>query len=370
MSQATPVRENNVFSGLQALRAYAAVSVMIGHAVKEWCSTYGLAEPFDVQPLLYGVDIFFVISGFIMFVISGFIMYRTSSQLFGARGGVQTFVLKRLLRIVPLYWLFTTLMVITLFAFGDQVRSTEFDPWNVVSSYLFIPSERPGGRIAPVLSLGWTLNYEMFFYAIFAAALVFPRRLGATLIVVTIVGLVAYGVVFQPTWTPVRFWTNSITLEFAAGLLLAIFLQKRTFAAVSLALIVAGALLLHSQMFGLSDGQARVIGGGLPAVLLVAGAAILPHALDLRIPSWLTLLGDSSYALYLGHRFVLRAATMGLAGLPLANAAGLLVYCTIVTTVAVVASVAIYQWLERPVLARGRRLLLDPRPAAAAFPER
>ncbi len=158
--------KSGTLNGIQALRAYAALSVMVGHAVKEWSATYGLADPFNVQPLLYGVDIFFV--------VSGYIMYRTSHHLFGSASGVTLFALKRLIRIVPLYWAFTTLMVGVLVVMGDQLRSTQFDLWNVVSSYFFIPSERPDGRIAPVLSLGWTLNYEMFFYAIFAAGLLFP----------------------------------------------------------------------------------------------------------------------------------------------------------------------------------------------------
>lgn len=357
MIQPAGRKDAEVYKGLQALRGYAALSVMVGHAVKEWAATYNVGTPFDVTPLLYGVDIFFV--------ISGFIMYRTSRELFAAPGGVRTFALKRLLRIVPLYWLFTTLMVITLLVLSNHVRSTEFDLWNVISSYLFIPSERPGGRIAPVLSLGWTLNYEMFFYAIFAVALVFPRRLGVPILVATIVGLVVYGALFQPTLVAVRFWTSSIILEFAAGVVLAVFLDKRAPIMVSLALIAAGALLLLSGMFGLAGGLPRCVGGGIPATLLVAGAALLPHAQDTRVPFWATLLGDSSYALYLGHRFVLRAATIVFDGLPLANIPGLLAYCVIVTAVAVVMSIVVYRWLERPMLAQGRRLLFKQRPVLA-----
>lgn len=357
MIQSSGGKDGELYKGLQALRGYAALSVMIGHAVKEWAATYSVDPPFDVTPLLYGVDIFFV--------ISGFIMYRTSRELFAAPGGVRTFALKRLLRIVPLYWLFTTLMVATLFVLGGHVRSTEFDTWNVISSYLFIPSERPGGRIAPVLSLGWTLNYEMFFYAIFAAALVFPRRLGVSLLVATIVGLVVYGAVFQPSLVAVRFWTSSIILEFAGGVVLAAMIDRRAPLGVSLALIGAGALLLASGVFGLASGLPRCVGGGIPAALLVAGVALLPRAQDDRVPSWATLLGDSSYALYLGHRFVLRAATIVFTGLPLSSAAGLLVYSVTVTVVAVAMSIVVYHWLERPMLTQGRRLLFKQRPVLA-----
>lgn len=353
MVESSHGKDVEVYKGLQALRGYAALSVMVGHAIKEWAATYNVATPFDVEPLLYGVDIFFV--------ISGFIMYRTSRELFAVPGGVRTFALKRLLRIVPLYWLFTTLMVVTLLVLSDHVRSTEFEPWNVISSYLFIPSERPGGRIAPVLSLGWTLNYEMFFYAIFAAALMFPRRLGVSLLVATIVGLVIYGAVFQPNLVALRFWTSSIILEFAAGVVLAVVIGKRAPLPVSLALLAIGAVLLQSRMFGFAGNLPRCVAGGIPATFLVAGVTLLPRIQDARVPAWATVLGDSSYALYLGHRFVLRAATIVFDGLPLANPAGLAIYCITVTAIAVVMSIVVFHWIERPMLAQGRRLLFRQR---------
>lgn len=345
-----PPTDRATLNMLQVLRGYAAISVMVGHAVMEWAATYNQIQPFDVQFLLYGVDIFFV--------ISGFIMYRTSIDLFGTNGGFRTFLIKRILRIVPLYWFFTTLMVVTLFLMGDMVRSTEFDVWNVISSYFFIPSERPGGRIAPVLSLGWTLNYEMFFYVIFSFGLFFSRRAGILFIVVTVTLFVIYGWLFHPAWTPLRFWSNSIILEFAAGVLIALVLKRPLGPLVSLALMATGALILFAQAFGLNLGGLRLLNGGLPAILLVAGAAVLPQSLDRLIPFWLSFTGDSSYALYLCHRFVLRAGSIGLISFPLTGTLGLVLYCTAVVCVALALSFAFHKWLERPVLEWGRKRLL------------
>ena len=172
-------------NALQALRAYAALSVMLGHGILEFHATKGTAMPFNEFPLVAGVDIFFVLSGFVMF--------HTSTGLWGDKRAPLRFWRRRFIRLVPLYWLFTSLMVATLLLLSRHVRSTEFDLWNVLSSYLFIPSERPGGRIAPVLSLGWTLNYEIFFYCLFGLCLRFDRRRGLSLLIGGVTGIGGYG---------------------------------------------------------------------------------------------------------------------------------------------------------------------------------
>ncbi len=179
----------------------------------------------------------------------------------------------------------------------------------------------------------------------------------------TVVSLVLLGDLFHPTWVPLRFWTNSIMLEFAAGLVLAAALPDRRSAPWSIILMLGGVLGLGIQALVDPGAFPRVVGGGIPALLLVAGVAVLPAEFDRRIPGWITLLGDSSYALYLGHRFVLRAATVALDGLPLGQPSGWIVYCLIVTSIAVVASVLTYRWFERPLLIFGRRFLPRSRPS-------
>src|SRR5690606_35064881 len=102
----------------------------------------------------FGVDLFFV--------ISGFIMVHVSRNQFARPGAPLDFVRRRLVRIVPLYWTMTTLMVAVVLLLPQSVDTATADPRQWIASYLFIPFERASdGMMRPVLGLGWSLNYEM-----------------------------------------------------------------------------------------------------------------------------------------------------------------------------------------------------------------
>ena len=123
------------------------------------------------------VDIFFVISGFIMWVTT---VGRTLSP--------QEFLYRRLVRIVPLYWLVTAFTVLVMVVAPQAMQSSRFDLAHVVASFAFWPALHPvTGHYAPVLIPGWTLNYEMFFYVVFAACLLLrpAHRLPAIVLVLT-----------------------------------------------------------------------------------------------------------------------------------------------------------------------------------------
>jgi exopolysaccharide production protein ExoZ len=138
--------------GLQFLRAFAAIMVLIGHAIAEAEHYFAISLHLDFIPWTRGVDIFFVISGFII---------TLSATRY--KGRPFAFLQRRVMRVVPLYYVFTTLMVFTVFFFPNGPKDTVFDLSQILSSYGFFPYARLDGRIAPILSLGWTLNYEIFF---------------------------------------------------------------------------------------------------------------------------------------------------------------------------------------------------------------
>lgn len=338
-SQQAPRHKINA---LQALRAYAAISVMLGHAILEFHATKGIAMPFNEFPLIAGVDIFFV--------LSGFVMYHTSTNLWGRKEAPGQFWRRRFIRLVPLYWLFTSLMVATLLLLSRHVRSTEFEIWNVISSYLFIPSARPGGRIAPVLSLGWTLNYEIFFYFIFGLCLMFDRKKGLALLVVFFSGLIAMSAFSPLSFTPLRFWGDSIILEFLAGVALGIMRERgmlKPHLPIAMAMLALGIILLISAA---NLDLPRALKGGIPATLLVYAALALPEKLDAAIPAPLILLGDSSYALYLSHRFVLRSMTILFGIIALPAQWELYGYVAATLSGAIILSVCVYRLIETPML--------------------
>lgn len=338
---------------LQWLRALAAIMVLVGHVIEEAAHYRGLTLAAAALPWTRGVDIFFVISGFVITLS----MFRFAGSLHGAGA----FFLRRILRVVPLYWLFTTLMVITLLVVPSGVKDTELDPAQFLSSYLFLPYERHDGRIAPVLSLGWTLNYEMFFYVLASAFLVLRWSRAVAGLIAALALLALAGAVFDFPHTALQFWTNSIVLEFGFGVLLALLWKRRGTQHVPLlaaGLVLAGLaalVMLHDTPLP------RAIAAGLPALLIVAGPVLFLVPSPGPLNQAGLALGDASYALYLSHRFVLRLATLALLPLLPAGPDGTIVFVILVTVAATAFSLAVYRHIERPLLAAlNRRFLSAP----------
>ncbi|PZN94338.1 MAG: acyltransferase, partial [Hyphomicrobiales bacterium] len=156
---------------MQVLRAIAAFMVAVHHIQADAAvvAPQGGLSPVwrDILPWMAGVDIFFV--------ISGFIMVHASGELFGRPGATRLFLERRIARIVPLYWAATTLFLLIGYVVPAALNSGAPDLGQIMASYLFWPAVSTQGLVQPVYSLGWTLNYEMLFYVLFAAALVLPR---------------------------------------------------------------------------------------------------------------------------------------------------------------------------------------------------
>jgi len=147
---------------IQALRAIAALFVVGFHSTVLWHDKFNQ----NVTPWKNGnsgVDLFFVISGFIMVL--------SSRKLLGRADAWRRFMTLRLVRIVPLYWLATAAKLAAITALPALALHTNPTAWNTVASFLFVPSRDAIGVIRPVIDVGWTLSYEMLFYIVFAAAL-------------------------------------------------------------------------------------------------------------------------------------------------------------------------------------------------------
>ncbi len=258
---------------IQSLRAIAALMVVIHHLAHELGKLPGAeavaAGLRAAAPWMAGVDIFFV--------ISGFIMVHASASLFGRPGAASLFLKRRLIRIVPLYWLMT--IVVAAIAFAAPAMVTDGAPGleAILASLLFWPHARPDGSVQPVLSLGWTLNYEMLFYALFAAALALGRGARATVLVTTglLALLLAAGALAGALpWT---FWGRPIVLEFALGM--GVGLMRAAGWTLSgtmrVALLAGGAgALAAAPAVADQSGFLAVAAHGLPGLAMVAAAAL------------------------------------------------------------------------------------------------
>jgi peptidoglycan/LPS O-acetylase OafA/YrhL len=344
---------------VQVLRALAALSVAASHAQHEAANlAERLGRDFtriDAFPWEAGVDVFFV--------ISGFIMVYASERLFGTPEGRRIFLTRRIARIVPIYWAVTTLYLAIALAAPALLNSELLGAWPVIASYLFIPVRRPDGLVQPLYGLGWTLNYEMFFYVLFAAAIAWPRRQAVLGLMLTLVALAAIGLALRPLPEPLGFWTDPIILEFVFGMGLGLlYVEGARLGGAARGLLGAGALAMLSLVavqFGAVAIGYRAFAYGIPAAMLVAGMGFGSEKAGEggRMARLGAAIGDASYALYLIHPFVIRGGREILwrSGLGAVVGPWGAVVLTLVASLA--ASVAVYRAFERPVTRGLRRAL-------------
>jgi exopolysaccharide production protein ExoZ len=327
------------FLSIQYLRGFAALGVVLYHASQRAGPTFGAGAA--------GVDVFFVISGFIMWTISA----RRAT-------GPADFLLRRAGRIVPLYWT-VTLLVVGL----DLLRPSTFpnmrlDPPQVIYSLLFLPHGNGMGVVPPVIVPGWTLNYEAFFYVVFAFTLLLPAGRRAWALTSVLGGLCLLGL-FLPRdrWAAVDTYCNPLVLEFVAGAWLAKAAAAGRLggALAAWAAIAAGLLILAVVAVTRADVGvwARLPYWGLPALLIVWGALSLEGAGRVGGFPALKLLGDASYSIYLAHGLAVSLVFKLLEGRGYAAAAEI----ALAVPFAVAAGLACYALVERPLLAlfHGRR---------------
>lgn len=277
---------------IQYLRAIAVLLVVYVHSLEQfpW-----LKMIFNTSIGNAGVDLFFVISGFIM-------VYSTHNKNIN---GLH-FFWHRILRVVPLYWFFTISLVVLAFLIPEVLESVELKTSHVLSSLFFIPASSPvyPDRFWPVLIPGWTLNYEMAFYALFAISLVFKDKYRLIFLTIIMFGLVALG--FQLNSKSVfSFYSDMIIIEFLVGVVLGYLfvngkLPKNTFLGVVIAIVgVLYFMSIHSF-----TSTNRFFDAGITASFIVLGALLIDHSKKAEI-SWLHLLGNASYSIYLSHIFAL-----------------------------------------------------------------
>jgi exopolysaccharide production protein ExoZ len=343
---------------IQVLRALAALAIVFYHAqydAETLAARFSLAyQPSQLLPWPAGVDVFFV--------VSGFIMVYTSRKLFATPDGPRVFLGRRISRIVPIYWLLTTLYVALALLVPAVLNHGAPGLSEIIKSYLFIPFAQPDGQIHPVLLLGWTLNYEMFFYLLFGIALLLPLRKAVAAVAAVLFGIVLFGQLTQPLPAPLAFWSDPIVLEFVFGMGLALLLEEGLCPVPvwRFGLVCVGLVLLHLDLVQ-PDGAIvlpRALAYGIPATMLVA-AAVFHHdpAAPPAIERWLSALGDASYALYLAHPFAIRGMREIFVYSGLAPAAGLSVFISSAVIAAVILALLLYQFVERPMTRALRRRL-------------
>lgn len=283
---------DNHFDSIQALRGITAIFIILEHVRFLNCGAFG-------------VDIFFCISGFM-------IMFSTHKNTKG-------FLRKRLIRILPLYYLMTIGTYALLLLFPFMFEQSTADPSYLVKSLLFIPFNIGNGVIQPLMRIGWTVNCEIFFYLLFALAMRISHRYRG-LICSMLLGGIVLAMNVLPYLTPMpympaplQFYGNSVMLEFILGIIcyyiawaLYELYQKgklsRFLPPVCLFLGIGIFVLFiitkpHINVLGFR----RFFIWGIPSMLLVLFTFIV--GLELKIPHWCIALGNMSFSIYLIHYY-------------------------------------------------------------------
>jgi exopolysaccharide production protein ExoZ len=333
---------------IQYLRAIAASLVVFHHTMAPPALNIYYRRSFGE----FGVDLFFV--------ISGYIMWRTTVH--GRRGPV-AFWAARLVRIVPLYWIFTSLfLAVALILPQTLFTQPGLDAVFILKSYLFVPAIHPHYASAvPLYTLGWTLNLEMFFYLLFGACLLIGTpKLRLTVLAAALALLAAIGAIVPLQGAILTTYTSPMLVEFLAGVLLAAAAPRlmRCGSMWGTVLIVLGAGWFIHVIVG-EEPPTRIVSHGVSAALIVAGALTL-EPIARSAPSRIgVLLGDASYSIYLAHPFALRIWLLGVGALlpAMATWIGIAAYVVGAMASAIAASVACYLVIERPLLAVGHHLI-------------
>jgi exopolysaccharide production protein ExoZ len=331
--------------GIQLLRGLAATLVVFHHSLEESLAiSANIAPDWFIRIGASGVDIFFVISGFIIYSVT----YGRDPRNPETAPG---FLLKRFIRIFPLYWI-CLLATIALWSSGYFYRSLHLDGYTLASSLFLLPSKKM------IVGVAWTLVYEMYFYYLFSITL-YLRNARLSVFVTT--AFICIGLLISnllPDGVLKHFLSDPIALEFCFGIILAYFIHSKILSQVWLRYMLVPGLVLMAAGAAFAENKGstagivsniRYLAWGLPA-LLVAVSFIKMRFDRSLLTRTLVPVGDASYAIYLTHpTMMIIFATLIRLHLtkPIAYP---IFYPLVFTLISIVFGLLAHYFLERPML--------------------
>lgn len=316
---------------LQVLRGIAAIGVVFYH------TDYRLAGDYHTD--FFGVSTFFVISGFIMCFIS--------------RADARDFLRNRLTRIVPMYWLCTAAYLLLTCKIPIEIITAPM-PLNILWSVLFLPS---GDH--PVLGVGWTLNFEMFFYVLFALSLMISVRFAPFIVAAILVMIFTLADQFPDVFllqyyaqTYVRFFVVGIAAYYIYAYVPQLPRPLAAGAGFGVIAFCYGSQFVEPWW---TNAPISSLLYAMPCAIVIS-ALLMEKAGAFAQSRVLVLLGDASYTIYLTHTIlfkILQSQARHQGGVSSAHDS--LTMMTVYVIAAIVVGVAVHIWIEKPVLRYVRR---------------
>jgi exopolysaccharide production protein ExoZ len=336
---------------LHYLRAVAALGVVLFHSLAD--------TPWHFELGAAGIHLFFTISGFVIW-----------TSTCRSPPSPKRFAMARVRRIVPLYWVATLIAILSTFVMPGYFWQATTRPVNVLTSLLFVPHEAVSGGVFPVLYQGWTLQYEMYFYALFCICLLLPVKLRTSALCGWVVSAVAIGAILDPPGAVLQTYTNPVCLEFVAGVVAAQLLSRHgagTSPARWLALAFLGAVtFLSASAWESQLGWTANLLIPLGAAATIVGMAGLERSGSMFRSTWLRRAGEASYSTYLFQTLGFALVSAVLPHVP----AVIRVILFVVSAQA--CGMAIAHYVEVPLLrlfrARPGQVGLEAQPVTATLP--
>ena len=338
---------------IQMLRGIAALLVAFAHLHAVEAKLGG--------PIIFGTWSLAGFSGVdIFFVISGFIMVWTNKKNHGQISKVPRFWFLRIARIYPIWLLICGAIYGVWLIHPEWVYQSHHSKPDILKSFLLLPQKE-----LPLHAVGWTLVHELWFYVVFGFLLLIPKQYfpigisiwASILIFLTIIG-------FAPQSSELRLITHPLGIEFICGAIVGLIASKipaqfgRLILITGLVLTIIGfshVTPIANDFFARTND--RVIWFAIPFALIVLGLIKIEEN-GWEAPNNLTRLGDYSYALYLIHVPVF--ASIGRLMARFSNPDSIvdnLIFCVISLVVAIIASAILHKLFERPIMKMAHRLM-------------
>ena len=334
---------------IQVLRGIASLLVVLFHITGNFSETYH--QHWLGNIFLFGnsgVDIFFV--------LSGFIITYSNRQYITMPTSIIKFLKKRAIRVFPIYWVVITFFIFLQIIFPTYYRTHYYlDIVNILNTYFLLLNHNM------VNGVSWTLTYELFFYLLFVIALSVPHKKYTLLLLFAYFIFLLIVPIIIPTISEnqnsiIQLLVFPMNIEFLLGIFVVLFLDSFAqkfcipILIIGICLFIVSTIISYMNLHIFNSLYNRVLLFGLPSFFIILSLVKYELAFSIKSHNLLLKLGDASYSIYLFHLPLVAAFFKIIAKLHINNPIGLTVLSFGLFIIICYLGIIIYKWIEEPLI--------------------